>query len=220
MEEKGLRAGHLLALAGAALALASLWRPWYTIHIPAGFRDAMSSETAKLPGIIGQVASGLAASMPDQIAASGWEELSGADVAVCVLALAIAVLVVGAAGAFGSAVRIDPGAAARAVAGLGAAVAAIALVHAVDRPGDGDLVHVASGLWLALAGGGVAVVGGLWGASGPGGGRERAARPGGTLPPAAFPRLEPPLPAVFDVPAGPGAASASVPPPGAGPRRV
>jgi hypothetical protein len=209
MDQKGLRAGHLLGLVGAALALVSLWRPWYTIEIPAAFRDALASESAKTPGPIGQLAQGIAAAIPATIAAPGWDELRGADVAVCVLALAIAALVVGAAGAFGSAVRIDPAAAARGIAGLGAGVAGIALVHAVHRPFDSALVHPATGLWIALAGGVLALVGGL--AAGRPPGRVRSAG-GGATPGAAFPRLEPPLPPAFAT-AGPPAAS--VPPPGA-----
>jgi hypothetical protein len=210
MDQKGLRAGHLLGLGGAGLALVSLWRPWYTLEIPAAFRDALSSESAKTPGPIGQFAQGIAAAIPDTIAASGWDELKGADVAVCVLALAIAALVIGAAGAFGSAVRVDPAAAARGIAGLGAGVTGIVLVHAVQRPFDADLVHPAAGLWIALAGGLLALAGGL-AATGPAG-RERSAGAGRT-PDAAFPRLEPPLPALFDTPRP---ASASVPPPGSG----
>src|SRR5206468_2595199 len=72
METKGLRAGHLAALAGALLTLASLWRPWYTLDVPAAFRDALSSEGAKVPGL-GAFAQGLAAALPDHISASGWQ---------------------------------------------------------------------------------------------------------------------------------------------------
>src|SRR5690242_16790201 len=102
MEQKGLRTGHIVALAGALAALGSLWRPWYTVEIPQQLRDAFSSSGAigRDPGMLGQVARNLAAAMPSSIEASGWRELQGADIALCVGALAVVALVVGAAGAF------------------------------------------------------------------------------------------------------------------------
>jgi hypothetical protein len=204
MEQKGLRGGHFLGLLGALAALASLWRPWYTVDIPPQLRDVLSSEGARSSGPLGRFVQGLAAALPDSISASGWEELAGADVAVCLGAAAVAALVLGAAGAFGSAVRIDPRAAARGIAALGAGGVVLAAVHVVHRPIDGDFVHPASGLWVALAGSALALLGGL-----------AALQPDGPAAPApaAFPRLEPELPEVF-APAGALATSrASVPPP-------
>jgi hypothetical protein len=214
MEQKGLRTGHFVALTGALVAFASLWRPWYTISLPPELRDAIGGEVGKDPGLLGQMARGLVAALPQTISASGWQELGGADVAVCVGALAVIALILGAAGLFGTAVRIDPAAAGRWIAVLGGAGVVLAVVHVVHRPLDSDLVHVADGLWIALGGAAATLVGGLLaGADGGASAPVRArSQPDGSLA-ATFPPLDPELPPVF-APA-PGASSASVAPPGA-----
>jgi hypothetical protein len=205
MEQKGLRAGHFLGLLGALAALASLWRPWYTVEMPPQLREMLSSEGARSSGALGQFVQGLAAALPSSITLNGWDSLESADVAVCLGAVAVAALVLGAAGAFGSAIRVDPPAAARGIALLGAAGTVLAVVHLLHRPLSAEYVHPAGGLWLALAGCVVATIGGVM-AMAPQGVRGSPARP-----PAAtsFPRLEPELPEVF----APAAAAGSVPPP-------
>jgi hypothetical protein len=211
MEQKGLRTGHIVALAGALAALGSLWRPWYTVEIPQQLRDAFSSSGAigRDPGMLGQVARNLAAAMPSSIEASGWRELQGADIALCVGALAVVALVVGAAGAFGAVVRIDPRRIGSLVAAAGAAGLVIVLAHVVHKPGAdaaADYVHLASGVWIAFGGCAAVLAGGLMAAAPAGSGRAPAPSA------AAFPRLDPELPPIFTP--GPGA-GASVPPPGA-----
>jgi len=205
MEQKGLRLGHFLGLVGAFAALASLWRPWYSVEIPQQFRDLLTDEGAKSSGAVGQVVQGLAAALPDKISASGWQALQGADVAICLGALAAVALVVGAAGAFGSAIRIDPLAAGRGIAAVAAGGLVLAIVHLVHRPLSSDLVHPASGLWIALLGCSVGLVGGLM-AMQPEDGRTATS-------PTAFPRLEPELPELFSPAPAPGSARSSVPPP-------
>jgi hypothetical protein len=212
MEQKGLRSGHFLALVGALVAFASLWRPWYEVQIPQQLRDALSGQLGQDPGLLGQMARGIATALPRTISASGWKELEGADAAVAVGALAVVALVLGAGGTFGSAVRIDPAAAARGIAAAGTAGIVLALVHVAHRPGGsaaGDYVHVAQGLWIALAGCVAIVAGGLWAAAdaSAGGAPSRVASP----LPTSFPPLEPELPPVFAP--SPAAATASVPPP-------
>jgi hypothetical protein len=206
MEQKRLRVGHVLALVGALAALCSLWRPWYAIEVPQQLRDLMSGSgrLGSDPGLFGEMARGLAAALPASISASGWRELEGGDVVVCVAVVVAVALVLGAAGAFGTAVRVDPAGAGTAIAAIGVVVLGVAVVHLVHRPGGAaaaDYVHVADGVWVALAGGAAMVAGGLL-----------AAQPVSARGPAApvHPRLEPELPPVFT--AGPGAA-ASVPPP-------
>jgi hypothetical protein len=215
MEQKGLRSGHFLALAGALAAFASLWRPWYELTIPQQFRDAISGQIGQDPGLLGEMARGIAAALPSSISASGWKELQGADAAVAVGAVVVIALVLGAGGAFGSAVRIDPRAAAHGIAAVGAAGVVLALVHVVTRPISGpgsEYIHVAQGLWIALGGCVAVVVGGLWAAVDTGGsGAKRQAT--STPLPTSFPPLEPELPPVFAP--SPAAAGASVPPPGA-----
>jgi hypothetical protein len=208
MEQKGLRSGHFLALAGALAALASLWRPWYSISIPQQLRDTLSGQIGQDPGLLGQMARGIATALPSTISASGWKELEGADLAVTVGTLTVVALVLGAGGTFGSAVRIDPAAAARGIAAVGAAGVVLALVHVVHRPFDGHYVHVAQGLWIALAGFVAVVAGGLWAAA------DTSTRVPKAAPlPTSFPPLEPELPPVFAP--SPGSAAASVAPPSA-----
>jgi hypothetical protein len=216
MEQKGLRSGHFLALVGALAAFASLWRPWYEITIPQQLRDALSGQLGQDPGLLGEMARGIATALPSSISASGWKELQGADAAVAVGAVVVIALVLGAGGAFGSAVRIDSAAAARGIAAVGALGVVLALVHVVNRPGSGpgsDYIHIAQGLWIALVGCVAVVAGGLW-ASVDTGGAGAASRSSSTPLPTSFPPLEPELPPVFATPS-PSAAAASVPPPGA-----
>jgi hypothetical protein len=210
MEQKGLRKGHFLALAGALLAVASLWRPWYTVEIPQAMRDLFGAQgMGSDPGLLGQMSRGLAAQLPSEVSASGWRELEGADVAVVVAALAVVALIVGAAGAL-SAVRVDPGAIGGLIAAAGAAIVVVAVAHVVSRPGGGqasEWVHVSDGLWLALAGGAAVLAGGLWSTARPGAaGARRPAQDAPSLA-AAFPPLTPELPPVF------AEASGSVAPP-------
>jgi hypothetical protein len=110
-------------------------------------------------------------------------------------------------------VRIDPAAAARGIAAAGAAGIVLVLVHVVHRPGGsaaGDYVHVAQGLWIALAGCVAIVAGGLWAAAETSSGAAPS-RAAATPLPTSFPPLEPELPPVFAP--SPAAATASVPPP-------
>jgi hypothetical protein len=216
MEQKGLRTGHFLALAGAVAAFASLWRPWYTIEIPQQLRELFSGggQLGQDPGLLGQMARGLMSALPSSLSASGWKELEGADVAVAVAALAVVALVVGAAGALGSAVRVDPGPAGGLIAAVGALIALVAIVHLVHRPGGAaaaDYVHVGDGLWIALAGGVATLAGGLWAAVDAGGAGVRSSSGASAPLSAAFPPLTPELPPVFAE--APGAAASSVPPP-------
>jgi hypothetical protein len=211
MEQKGLRSGHFVALVGALAAFASLWRPWYEITIPQHLRDAFSGQLGQDPGLLGQMARGLATALPSSISASGWKELQGADAAVAVGALAVVALVLGAGGAFGSAVRIDPAAAARGIAAVGAAGVVLALVHVVHRPIDSQYLHVAQGLWIVLGGCVAIVAGGLWAVVDTGGSGAKS-RSTLTPLPTSFPPLEPELPPVFAPSSG--AAAGSVPPPG------
>ncbi|WCB96824.1 hypothetical protein DSM104299_05592 [Baekduia alba] len=213
MDQKGLRIGHIVALAGALGVLLALWRPWYSVTFPPQIREAFgtSGQLGQDPGLLGQMARSLAAALPASIEASGWKELQGADVALCVAAVAVCVLVLVAADAFGAAVRIDPHACGSAIAALGAATLAIVGLHVVHKPGGAaaaDYVHVEQGVWIALAGAGAMLAGGLMAAARPQDGTERASASSG------FARLDPELPPVFaPAPGTPG--HGSVPPPGA-----
>jgi hypothetical protein len=217
MEQKGLRTGHFVALAGALVAFASLWRPWYTFEIPEQLRDLLGTGGAlgKDPGLFGQMARGLASALPSSVSASGWRELEGADVAVAVAAVAVVALVLAAAGGFGGAVRVDAAACGKLIAALGAALGVVAVVHVVHKPGGNagaalqDSIKLSEGVWLALGGAAAIVAGGLWAAVDTGG-VSRPAAAATRLAPTAFPPLTPELPPVFaETPA-----AGSIPPPG------
>jgi hypothetical protein len=219
MNTQGLRAGHLAALVGAGAALVSLALPWYTIHIPDAVKRAFGGvgrsgggadpSSNPMAGAFAELARGLAAMLPEQITATGWQALRGADVALCAGALAVILLVLATAGAFGRGVRIDAAVSGRWISILAGAGLVLTTYHAIWRPGGEQAaaaVDVRHGLWVAAAGCLLAMLGGAMASS------------GGTAPaPAAgTPRWGPaPLEdddrghvPLFDVPA-------SVPPPGA-----
>jgi hypothetical protein len=189
MEQQGLRTGHLIALGGALVALSSLWRPWYAIDFSGAFREELSGQAARMPGGFGQFAQGLMSALPTRLEASGWRELGGADVALCVGAVAVVMLVLGAAGALGHAVRVERVAAGRIIGALGMAGAALVGWHVVSKPGAGalgsDMVKLASGIWIALVGCVVTAIGGLMA------GAPERPLPYSPAPPASFEGLAP-----------------------------
>ncbi len=207
MEPKGLRTGHIVALAGAVVALLSLFRPWYEIRIPDEVLQMFGSggRLGSDPGLLGQLSRGVAASLPSSISASGWKELAGADVALCAGAVGTVALVLAAAGAFGAGIRVEGRAAGSAVAAIGATALVVVLAHIVHKPGAGsalsDAIQLRSGIWMALAGSVAMLAGGLMAA-----GDEAAPARGGATSSGGFARLEPELPPVF-------AEGGSVPPP-------
>jgi hypothetical protein len=189
MEHQGLRTGHLIALGGALVTLSSLWRPWYAVDLSGTFRDELSSKvSAQAPAGLGQLAQRLISALPSRIEASGWRELAGADVVLCIGALAVVALVLGAAGALGSAVRVDRLAAGRIIAALGLVGVAVVSWHIFSKPGGGagsELVKLASGIWIALAGCLLTTIGGLTAAAPP------RPLPYSPEPPASFEGLAP-----------------------------
>ncbi len=171
--------GLLVAAAGAAGVLASLWLPWYLIRLPQAFRDALgslgggqvqpgvapTSPGAALGNALGGVMKGLAAALPTEITGNGWQVMHGGDVALAIIAGA-ALLVALAVGGGLSGVNIELGAAGRFVAALGAAAVAIAIYHVISRPGMGAgalsaAVSVKYGIWVAVLGGVAMIAGGL-----------------------------------------------------------
>lgn len=172
-EQQGLRAGHLVALVGAIATLGSLWRPWYAVDLPQSFRDLLASEGARAASggsMLGALVRGLAAALPSRIQATGWEALRGADVALCVVAIAGIALVVAVAGALGPAVQVDRGAASRWITMLALVGLGVAVEHVLHRPGGGALrvdVSVCDGAWIAVAGTAVMALGGALSGTGP-----------------------------------------------------
>jgi hypothetical protein len=207
MEPKGLRTGHIVALAGAVAVLLSLFLPWYEIRIPDSLLQLFGSggQLGSDPGLLGQVSREVATALPPAITASGWKELEGADLALCLGAVGALAAVLAVAGAFGTGVRVDQRSAGSAIAVVGAVALVIVVVHIVHKPGHGspmaDAVHLRAGVWTALAGAVALLAGGLMAAGG-----EAAPARGGATAPGGFARLEPELPPAF-------ADGASVPPP-------
>ncbi|MCU0257618.1 MAG: hypothetical protein MUF56_01160 [Solirubrobacteraceae bacterium] len=173
----------LLAGAGAAAVLGSLWLPWYTIRFPDSFKDALgqlggaaspagssSAPADQIAAGFGAMMKGLVAAIPTEITGDGWQTLGGADWALAILA-GIALIAVLAVGGGLRSVRADAGATGRVIAGIGGICAAIALYHLVKKPGTGlsggalggfdDIITVRYGLYLAIAGGLLMVAGGL-----------------------------------------------------------
>ncbi|HET6505497.1 MAG TPA: hypothetical protein VFG42_01795 [Baekduia sp.] len=220
MEQKGLRAGHFLALVGALIAVGSLWRPWYSVRFPPELREMLGAggPLGSDPGLFGQMARTVAGSIPDQVSVSGWEVLNGADVGITVLAIGVAAVILAASGAI-SGLRVDAGLAARAASLAGLGVLALAVWHVVHKPVPGqvaDWLHVEQGVWMALVGGAAMLGGGLWAGAQPaaGGATARGTGSSGSAPlNTAFPPLTPDLPPVFAEPVGGTAAVSSVPPP-------
>jgi hypothetical protein len=174
MDNQGLRAGHLAALIGAAATLVSLALPWYTIHVPEAFKQALgnlgasSGAGAGAPGgpaagldrFAGELARGLAAVMPKEITGTGWQVLRGADVALCIGAVLVAVVVLASAGAFGGAVRLAATAGGRWISILGGAGLVLTTYHVIWRPAPAEIVELRAGLWVAAGGCLLALVGG------------------------------------------------------------
>lgn len=175
-EQQGLRAGHVIALLGALAAFASLWRPWYAVDLPPQLRDVLAGEGARAAAggsSLGAFAQAMANMLPGSIDVSGWDAMEAGDVILCVIGVAVAALVVAAAGAFGSAVRVDATAAAGLISAVGVAGVLVVARQAVFRPGGdavqrvGFDVHLGQGLWIALAGCAAMAIGGAFARSAP-----------------------------------------------------
>jgi hypothetical protein len=128
-----------LRLAGAVAAIASLWLPWYGVTIPDAVRQAVDAESGQLPPGFADFARGILAALPKSIELDGWQAFEGADVAIALIAGAVALSLLA---------TIDV----RAVLGAAAAIAGLVVVHMLDQPGPNEIVTVKAGPWVALAG--------------------------------------------------------------------
>lgn len=165
MAQRGPGLGHLSAVAGAVGALGSLWQPWY------------------------RAAAGADASVTAAVRSSGWLQLQHADQVLCAGALLVAVLCVAAAAGR------DGVAAGRWITILAGSGLAMVAEHVIVRPLDSDLVAPGTGLWMALGGCAVAMLGGTIVSS--------------ATPPPARPLYASPITPFLERP------SSSIPPPGA-----
>jgi hypothetical protein len=130
-----------LRLAGALAVMLSLWVSWYEVRIPDALRRAFDPQNAdaQMPEGFAAFARGLLDAMPTVIRVNGWQAFEGADVALALLAGAVA---------FSVMLDVDP----RAILGAAAAIGGIVVVHVLDRPGPSEIVSLKLGPWIALGG--------------------------------------------------------------------
>jgi hypothetical protein len=160
-DPRGLRTSHLIALGGAGLALASLWAPWYRLHLPAALRDALQQHAGTLASPVGNFVQSLAALLPESVSGDAWLVFSRTDVLVAFLAALAITALLAAAGTFGSGIRVATDAAARVSAGAGAVAALAVGGRIANPPGPNAYVDVRWGAWACLIGCGLMVAGGL-----------------------------------------------------------
>ena len=72
MDQRGLRTGHLISLAGAAAAFATLWAPWYKVNV-AEVIQAVSGQADRVlsPELARQFHAG-AALLPSSVSVDAW----------------------------------------------------------------------------------------------------------------------------------------------------
>jgi hypothetical protein len=130
-----------LRLAGALAVMLSLWVSWYEVRIPDALRRAFDPQNAdaQMPDGFAAFARGLLDAIPTVIRVNGWQAFEGADVALALLAGAVA---------FSVMLDVDP----RAILGAAAAIAGVVIMHVLDRPGPSEIVSLKLGPWIALAG--------------------------------------------------------------------
>lgn len=203
MDERGLRSGHLVALAGAVAAVGSLWAHWYQLTFTDALRAAINGQAnALLSPALAQYAHVAVSSLPPSVQATAWQAFHQTDIAVAVLSGLVLLVVLAAAGSLGPGITVDLSVAGSVCAALGAACAAIIANRVLHPPGGSSAVTVVWGAWVGLGGGVAMMLGGLWAATG-----RSASTAASTIDPWA----EPKVPATASALAEP---SASVAPPG------
>jgi hypothetical protein len=118
-EQRGLRGGHLLALAGALAALGSLWAPWYRIDL-SSLPQVVSQLADRLlrPDLAAQVKANVG-SLPTSASVDAWDYFHHNDILIAALSGLVILLVISAAGALGDGISVVPRSAGRACAVFG-----------------------------------------------------------------------------------------------------
>ena len=152
---RDVRIGPLPLVAGALLAIAGLWAPWYRLNLPDGFISGFAGEFApEGSGFFQALLTSLdEAERAGRLQADAWEVLTRADIAIAGLAV-IALLAV-AATVLGHLERFP----ADAVTGLGVVIAGVAIYRAVNPPDPMGMLEVMWGPWVTVAGGALIAVG-------------------------------------------------------------
>ena len=150
-DQRGLRTGHLVALAGAVVALASLWAPWYRVDL-GSLRDALQQRTGVAGTPAGNFLASLMALLPRSISGNAWQTLHNTDVLVAIGSCAALAALLAAAGTFGPGIRVSLDAAARLSTGAGAVCALFVAGRALNPPGPNAYLDVRWGAWTCLIG--------------------------------------------------------------------
>jgi hypothetical protein len=159
-EQRGLRTGHLVALAGAAATLASLWAPWYRVDL-GSLRDALQQQTGVVGTPAGNFLQSLMALLPRSVSGNAWQTLHQTDVLVAAGSCAALSARVGAAGTVGPGHRVSLDAAARLSSAAGAVCALFGAGRALNPPGPNADLDVRWGAWACLIGCVAMVAGGI-----------------------------------------------------------
>jgi hypothetical protein len=158
VETDRLKPGHLLAGAGALIALGSLWMPWFRIDLGAmksdpSFANGMSQVPQMFRGFVDQ----LFAVLPGSITGNGWQTMERTDIAIALAAVAVLVVLVSVAS-----LGADGRSGARLTALISfVALGLVAIKYTDPGPLPKEFVEVQTGLWVAGAGWAAALVGSL-----------------------------------------------------------
>ncbi len=156
MEQRGLRTGHLVALAGAAGAFATLWAPWYTANLAAVMQAVSPQADRVLSPSLAQQFHAAAALLPSSVSVDAWEIFHRNDILIAVMAGLVALVVIAAAGALGDGVRVSPSASGRTCATLGGLCAVLVAIQLVSDPVSNtqvpsSAIHLQWGAYACLA---------------------------------------------------------------------
>ena len=160
MEQERRVLGYGLAGLGSTGVVASLWLPWYGFQIPGTAID-QAVQTAHRFGVLGP----LVHQGAELLRQLGPLHVTAWQVFTVTPAVLLAVGVV-AGGLSALALTGRATGVARVVARVGVCAIALAVYRIVARPGQGDLLRTAWGLYLALIAGGAVLAGGLIAAAG------------------------------------------------------
>lgn len=165
MERDGLRIGHLVALVGAAVAVAALWLPFYELHLGQTGRAGFEQGLGQVPTPFAAFARGIFDQL-DGLQVTAWQVFGRLDVAVAGGAGLSVLAILAAAGGVGSGVRVDPSLAARLAGTSGVVLGVLVTYRMVSRPAPDEVLALGVGGFVALAGCALMGAGGLL-ASGP-----------------------------------------------------
>lgn len=183
--------GEVLALLGAGVLFADLFQPWYEFKLPAGALENLGTGGGPFADLIREGLRTIA--RVGAVPITAWQAFQGLDVALAAIAVGVAALVLLRATGREDAVGVRaPGA----IVAAGCAAMLLVGWRMGDRPGPAQVLHLRTGIWVALGAGAAIALGG-WLSARPQSAVAAAVPSWGTLPP----------------PAPAGAPASSIPPP-------